>query len=47
VNFSTVSLFKKKKFIAPIDVNIAIQSIVGGTNTPKYERVDLELRLFF
>ncbi len=47
VNFSTVSLFKKKKFLAPLDLNAAIQSIVGGTNTPKYERVDLELRMFF
>lgn len=47
LNFSTVSLFKKKKFIAPIDLNAAVQSIIGGTNTPKYERLDLELRLFF
>ncbi|TNE95367.1 MAG: hypothetical protein EP326_15330 [Deltaproteobacteria bacterium] len=47
VNFSTVSLYKKKQFVAPLDVNAAVQSIVGGTNTPKYERFDLELRMFF
>ncbi|MCO4793769.1 MAG: hypothetical protein KC493_08660 [Bacteriovoracaceae bacterium] len=46
-NFSTVSLFKKKKFIAPIDLNIAAQTILGGENTPKYERYDFEVRMFF
>ncbi len=45
--YSTLNMFKKKLFPAPVSINLAIQSIIGGKNTPKYERVDLEFRLFF
>ncbi len=45
--FSTVSLFKKKKFIAPLTLSVSGQSVFFGKNTPRYERVDMELRLFF
>lgn len=47
LGFSTVSLYKRKKFIAPMDLNIAGQSIFAGVNVPKYERYDFELRLYF
>lgn len=46
-SFSTLNLFKKKRFAAPITINLFIQSIFAGKNTPKYERADLEFRLFF
>ncbi len=45
--YSTLNMFKKKLFPAPVSINLAVQSIIGGKNTPKYERVDLEFRLFF
>lgn len=47
ISYSTLNLFKKKKFILPAVINFAIQSVFGGKNTPKYERADLEFRLFF
>tara|TARA_R110000868_G_scaffold132380_3_gene343223 strand:+ start:43778 stop:44944 length:1167 start_codon:yes stop_codon:yes gene_type:complete len=47
ISYSTLELFKQKKFILPGAINFAIQSVLGGKNTPKYERADLEFRLFF
>ena len=47
LGFSTVSLYKRKKFVAPLDINLAAQSIFSGVNVPKYERYDLEFRLYF
>lgn len=47
INYSTVGLYKKKKFFAPINLNLAVQSIFAGKNIPKYDRVDFEIRLFF
>ncbi|MBH48988.1 MAG: hypothetical protein CME71_12540 [Halobacteriovorax sp.] len=47
MSYSTLELFKQKKFILPGAINFAIQSVLGGKNTPKYERADLEFRLFF
>lgn len=47
LNFSTVKLYQLGKFMAPFVVDLSMQSVVKGQNTPKYDRVDLELRLFF
>lgn len=47
LNFSTVSLYQLGKFMAPFVIDLSMQSVVKGQNTPKYDRVDLELRLFF
>ncbi len=47
LNFSTVNLYKKGKFVAPFVIGLSGQKIVRGQNTPNYERVDLEFRLFF
>lgn len=46
-NYSTISLYKAKKFFLPFGATLAGQSVFAGKNVPKYERVDLELRFFF
>jgi len=47
INYSTVRMFKKKKFPIPLQLNISTQFISGGHNTPKYQRADFEFRMFF
>lgn len=47
VNYSTVQLYKTKKFIAPINLNLSLQSIIKGKNIPRYERVDFDFSLYF
>lgn len=47
LSYSTLSLYKQKRFFAPMNFNLAVQSIVAGKNVPKYERADFEVRLFF
>ena len=47
MNYSTLSLYQHKQFIAPIGLTLAFQSIFGGKNIPKYDRADFEIRLFF
>lgn len=46
-SLSTVKLFQKKKFVLPGQINFSIQKMVDGLNTPKYDRAEVELRLFF
>ncbi|GAB4017615.1 MAG: hypothetical protein Fur0010_18380 [Bdellovibrio sp.] len=47
LGYSTVNLYKKKKFVAPLDINFSYQNIFDGKNIPKYDRFDLEFRLYF
>lgn len=47
ISYSTLSLYKQKRFLMPINFNVALQSIFAGKNTPKYERADFEVRFFF
>lgn len=47
ITYSTLEMFRKKQFMLPASISFSIQSILGGKNTPKYERADLEFRLFF
>lgn len=47
ISYSTLSLYNKKQFIAPIGLSAAFQSIFAGKNIPKYNRADFEIRLFF
>jgi hypothetical protein len=47
VDFSTLSMFQKKKFLLPLSLNLAVQSIFAGKNTPQYERADFQIRMFF
>ncbi len=47
LNFSTLSLFQKKKFFLPFGMTVAAQTIFSGKNTPNYERYDFQIRMFF
>ncbi|MBI2518929.1 MAG: hypothetical protein HYV97_00865 [Bdellovibrio sp.] len=47
VAFTTVELFKKKRFFAPISLSVSGQKTLRGQNIPNYTRYDLEFRLFF
>lgn len=47
LSFSTLNLFQKKKFFLPLSFSLAGQTIFDGKNTPKYERADFQVRMFF
>ena len=47
VNYSTLRMFQKKRFAVPLQVNVSMQFLTGGLDTPKYERYDFEFRMFF
>jgi hypothetical protein len=47
IAYSTLSLFRQKRFFMPISFNLAFQSIFAGKNVPKYDRGDFEIRFFF
>lgn len=47
LNFSTVSLYQRKKFVAPLNLNVSAQTILRGKNVPKYHRADFEIALYF
>lgn len=47
LNFSTVPLYQSGRFFLPLEFNIAGQTILGGKNTPKYERYEFETRFYF
>lgn len=46
-HFSTVPLYKSGDFFLPFICNLSAQQIVGGMNTPKFSRYDIEFRFFF
>lgn len=45
--FSTINLFKRGKFWAPVSISPSVQRIVKGINSPVYTRYNLKFRLFF
>nr|BDT27569.1 transporter [Bacteriovorax sp. HI3] len=47
LGYTTLNLFKQKRFFLPLSLNLAVQSIFAGKNTPKYERADFQIRMFF
>lgn len=47
LGYSTIHLYKEKRFFAPMNFNLAFQTTIGGKNVPKYARGDFEVRLFF
>lgn len=46
-HFSTVPLYKSGDFFLPFNCNLTAQKIIGGQNTPKYSRYDVEFRFYF
>lgn len=47
IKFSTIKLYHKGKFAAPLTVQLLGRRTLGGRNTPEVTRFDLEFRLFF
>ncbi len=47
LSYSTISLFKLKKFWLPLTLSLSAQSIFAGKNIPKYQLADFEVRFFF
>lgn len=45
--YSTLNLYQQKKFFMPLMISATVNTIFAGKNTPKYERADLQLSLFF
>lgn len=46
-NLSTVTLYKKGIFAAPGFIDFKAKTMVNGRNTPKYDRYELQFRLYF
>jgi hypothetical protein len=47
VGFSSVDLYKSKKMDIPFEVNISAQRLLNAKNTARYDRFDLDFRLYF
>ena len=47
IGFSTVEAFKRKKFDLPMDIGVSAQRLLSAKNTPSYDRLDLDFRLYF
>ena len=47
LNFSTVKLFQKKRFAAPLKLSLRVDDTLKGTNVPDMTLYSMELRLFF
>jgi hypothetical protein len=47
VLLSTVPLYQSGDFFLPFNCQLSAQQILGGMNTPKYARYDVEFRFYF
>jgi hypothetical protein len=47
LGFSTIEAYKRKKFDMPFDIGISAQRLLNAKNTANYDRVDLDLKLYF
>lgn len=47
IGFSTIEAFKRKKFEIPLDVGISAQRLLNAKNTAKYNRFDIDFKMFF
>ncbi len=47
LEFTTITLYKNKKFPLPGKLIFGYQNVFKGTNTPKVSQLEAELRLFF
>lgn len=46
-NFSTINLFKKGSFAVPFDVGVSAQRLLSAKNLNGYDRIDIDLRMYF
>jgi hypothetical protein len=47
LGFSSVNSFKRGDFMLPFNASLSAQQVLVGRNTPKYTRLDFEIRFFF
>lgn len=47
VGFTGVELYKRKKLAIPFEINLSYQHIIKAQNTPDFERIDADFRLYF
>jgi hypothetical protein len=47
IGFSSVDLYKMKKMDIPCEINLSAQKLLNAKNSAKYERFDLDFRLYF
>lgn len=47
VGFSTTEAYKRKQFDVPFDIGVTAQRLLNAKNTENYDRIDLDLKLYF
>lgn len=47
IKLSSIELFKSNKFFLPLDIGGSYQKLIQGKNTPDYQRIDIDFRLYF
>ncbi len=47
IGFSSVELYKAKKWDVPCEINLSAQKLLNAKNTADYQRYDLDFRLYF
>ncbi len=47
IGFSTIEAYKRKKFDLPFDIGVSAQRLLNAKNTASYDRIDLDLKLYF
>ncbi len=47
MGFSTIEAYKRKKFDLPFEIGVSAQKLLNARNTASYQRIDVDLKLFF
>lgn len=47
IGFSTIEAYKRKKFDIPFDVGVTAQRLLNAKNTESFDRIDLDVKLYF
>lgn len=47
MGLSTIEAYKRKKFDMPFEIGVSAQRLLNARNSANYERIDVDLKLFF
>jgi hypothetical protein len=47
IGFSAVEAYRRKMFAMPFEVAVSAQRLLNAKNTPSYDRIDVDLKLYF
>jgi hypothetical protein len=47
IGVSSIEFYKRKKFAIPGDLNLSYQRILNAKNSPDFERIDVDVRIYF